>query len=384
MDSGQVLYLLSDLTVKISYGATWLDSNLNALGDLTESMSEGSVITRDSTALIQGGCSFLMDSDSGFNPLTDFIQPYMVLTDPNTGVTATFNLGVYVLETPEYDNSAMPTVLTYTGYDLNYYLNFALGDSYTVPAGSDPVQAAVDVIGVAFPQASIEFTDTTSVTAHDKVWPSGASDPYNSTNSQITYLAIVNDLLAVVGYQPLWVDWNGVFQLQPYVSPGDAPPEYAFDLTSDTNIVAEPRTSTQDLFDVPNQWTFIMSNLTAAPVEGTTQYTYQDYNLNNPASIPNRGGRIPAVYFVDAADYDSLVAIGIQQIILDIRPAEQFAITDVAIPAGMAVRRHHNDRPKSPRCAASVFSGAASGRPTMEFAARRTDDMSWTLQTATQ
>lgn len=320
--------------VEVGYGALHLDANLNVIDDISEYMSAGSTINSSSSATIHRSCQLNIDSDAPVDYFSDFIQPYMMLTNPDTGDTATFYRGVYTMTTPVYDNSALPTVLSITGYDLLSYLNQAVGDSYVVNAGADPVTSAIEVVALAFPAATVDFTETTSTLTHDMVWPSGASDPYNSQNSQITYLAIINDLLAQVGYAPVWVDWNGVFQMHPYVAPLDRTIEWEFDVQdAEDGIVADPRTSQQDWFDTPNQWQFIITNLNAAPVEGETQFTYQDNSPDNPSSIQNRGGRIISkVVFIAAADFDSLVLLATQQIILDLMPAETISITTSPFP----------------------------------------------------
>jgi len=324
--------LTSTPTLAIAYGCTRLTSALALIDDITEYMTEGSTIGRDSTATVQGSCTLLFDTNCPLNYLAELAAPYMTLTNPDTGDVAQFNLGVYSLQSPTYDNSAAPTVQTFQGYDLNYLLNQELGDSYMLAAGSDPLQAMVDLIVAVLPGVAVTFTPTSKTPPKDMVWPSGQQDPYNSTNGTNTYLTIVNDVLNSIGYAPLWVDWDGTFQMTPYVSPVDLDPEWTFDLTDEHNIVAEARTSYQDTYDVPNYWQFIMSGLTTEPVEGETQFTYIDTSPRNITSTVNRPFVIRSIYFVDAVDYDSLVALAVQQITLDLAPAETFTISTSPFP----------------------------------------------------
>lgn len=312
--------------LRVGYGARRLDRNMNIQEDLTPFMSAGSSITSDSTASIHRTCTLTLDSNNPVVYGTDFVQPWMDLTNPDTGATARFYLGVYTLATPSFDNSKLPSALSVTGYDLLYYLNDVIGDSIQIPAGSDPIVQATNLILAAFPGAQIQAIDTTTTLT------SALTFPFDSSNNSTSYLEVINTLLAAVGYQPVWVDWNGTFQLVPYVTPTNTNAEWTFDLTAEDNIVAEPRTSTQDLFSVPNYWIFIMENLTAAPVEGTTQFSYIDASPNNPASLPNRGRIKRKITFVSTADFASLVQFGLSVIAQDITPAETFDITTSPFP----------------------------------------------------
>lgn len=318
--------LQNDAVLSIAYGAQWLDANLEVVGDVTEYMSEGSDVVMDSSAAIHTTGTILLDSTCPMNFTTDFIKPYMILSSPDTGLSATFYLGVYTLQTPDHDNSVSPALMTFTAYDLMYWLTQPVGDSVQAAVGANPIRTAIALIETAFPPAVVQFTDTTSVLSSAMVWP------FDSGNSATTYLDIINQLLASAGYHELWVDWNGNFIIQPYASPGAQAIEWVFDLTAENNIVAEARTSNQDLFNVPNYWIFIMNNLQEAPVEGETQYTYVDNSPSNPGSYANRGRYIKKPMFIDAADYASLVAAATKQINEDLAPAETFSVTTSPFP----------------------------------------------------
>ena len=324
--------LVSTPSVQIAYGCARLSAGLVPIDDITEFMSEGSTIMRDSTATVQGSCTLIFDTNCPVNYLAELAAPYMTFTNPDTGDVAQFNCGVYSLQSPTYDNSANPTAQTFQGYDLNYLLNQDVGDSYMLAAGDDPIQAMVDLIAAVLPSAAVTFTPTTKTMPRDMVWPSGQQDPYNAVNGSNTYLTIVNDVLAALAYQPLWVDWDGTFQIVPFVSPVDADVEWTFDMTDEHNVVAESRSSYQDTYDIPNLWQFIMNGLTSEPAEGVTQYTYTDTSPRNLTSTINRSFVLRKVMFVDAADYDTLVAIAVAQIVLDLAPAETFTYSTSPFP----------------------------------------------------
>lgn len=290
----------------------------------------GSSVSFDNNATINATATLVIASDAPFNPVTDYVQPYITLTNPDTGASGSFDLGVFLLQTPTRDESTVPALLTYTGYDLLYLLNQPVGDSYLVTAGTDPVTAAVSVISLALPGYAVNYTDTSARLAVDMSWVLGSSDVYSQGSNGITFLQIANDLLAAAGYFPAYVNWEGIIQLRPYVSPLNRASEWTFDMTASNNIVAEARTQQQDLFSVPNYFRFYIQNQT--PSEGTTQYTYSDTSPASPGSTAYRPYLIRYVAGLTVVDYPSLVAAGNQTIALMLSPAETFAISTSPFP----------------------------------------------------
>lgn len=326
LDGEAVLRLLQgDSAIKVSYGAEWLDSHLALVQDITGYMSKGSSVSSDCFATIHRTCSLKFDSDVPFNYVTDFVHPYVVLTNVNTGFTARFNLGVYTLQTPVFDNSTLPSVLTFTGYDLLYYLDQPVGDTFQMAIGSDPASIAAGLIAAAVPNALVNYEDSGEVTSKVYTWP------FDDQN-QYTYLQIVNALMQMVGYAPVWVDWDGAFQLHAFTDPVLAETEYDFNLGDNDNIVAEPRTSTQDFFSVPNYWRFVLNNLSATPVEGTSMITYIDSQVQNPGSFPNRGRYVKKLAYVDATSFPKMWALAVRQITLDLMPSEVFDVSTSPFP----------------------------------------------------
>lgn len=319
--------LQSDPSVKVEYGCEWLNSGLALVEDITDFMLAGSTISSNIYDTIHRSCSLVFSSDAPFDYATDFVKPYMVLSNPNTGDSARFNLGVYTLETPDFDLSVSPSSLTFSGLDLLHFLDQPVGDSFEMEVGSDPVQVAVDLILLAVPGAVVDYVLSGEATTQVYSWPYGNQEEYS-------YLSIVNDLMALVGFLGVWVDWDGVFQLVPYVPPSLGSVEWTFDLEADDNIVAEDRTAAQSFFDVPNWWRFVIANLDVSPVEGSTMLTYIDNDPDNPGSFPNRGRYIKKTVSVDAASYDALVALATVTIAADLSPAETFTVKTSPFPLG--------------------------------------------------
>jgi hypothetical protein len=324
----QVLDLVQNLpTIEITYGADLLDMQLNVVMDLTPYMSEGSSIARGNYDTIHGTCELIIDSDAPIAIYNQLVRPWQRITDPATGVSAQFYLGVYTLTSPTLDSSRVPTALSYSGYDLLSFLNQPIGDTKAFIAGSNPIDNCVDLIGEALPNTS----PTTIITATTKTLASDSTYPFDSSN-QWTYLDAVNDQLSQCGYRAVWVDWLGQFHLEPYITPRLRNSEFVFDISSLHNIVAESRSSDQDLFDVPNWWRFVMNGIQGSPVEGTNQYTFIDNDPMRSSSFVNRGYYVKVPAFVDAADYDALKTIAQIAIDADLSPVETFNVSTSPFP----------------------------------------------------
>lgn len=329
LSEGLVRELLqSHRTIQIKYGADALDADFAVVADISGYVSPGSAITSSLNATINRTCSLNIDGDAtstGWSYLSGYVKPYMVFRDPDTEEEARFNLGVYTLTTPERSLTEDPPMLTFTGYDLNYLLRQPIGDSYEVPAGVDPAQAAADAIGVAIPGVEVLFEDSGETVEERLSWPFDAASPY-------TYWDVVDALLASIGYQPVWVDWEGRFRIEAYEDLLSTEVEWTFDALASDNIMAEETKQEIDVYSVPNWWRFVMEGLTSSPVEGSTMFTYEDDSSVNPGSVPNRGRTVRYIESVPAVSYDTLVSYAERVITDTLQPAEAFTVTVQPFP----------------------------------------------------
>lgn len=160
--------------------------------------------------------------------------------------------------------------------------------SYTVLAGTVILAAVADVVASAGEAISVNAS-VTATTSSAMVWPAGTSK-----------LQIVNDLLAVLNYNALWVDGFGNFRATPYVVPADRPLGYELLNGIDRELVdgergiyAETWSRDRDLFKVPNKVITVQSGsgeeepLTGLSTNTTTDPTDPTY----PFSYAARGNR---------------------------------------------------------------------------------------------
>jgi len=372
--------LQSDSAIQIEYGAMGLDGDFAEVSDISDYVSSGSSITYDATATIHRTCSLNIDSDvttTGWSYLSGFVRPYMRIIDVETQVFADFHLGVYTLTSPSHSLGPQPGLVQFQGYDLKYLLRQPIGDSYEVLAGVDPAQAAADAIGVAIPGVTVLVTPSGSTLPYQLTWPFNPAQP-------TTYLNVVETLLAGIGYREVWVDWDGNFRIEPFIDLQNSDFEWRFDKLDSDNIVSDDATRDIDLYDVPNWWRFVMANLSASPVEGTTMFTWEDSSPLNPGSTANRGRTIRHIEEVPAPTYDDLVTYGQRVIAASLTPGEIFTVKTQPFPLAWHLDVIHY---VDPNIATELPLSATGERRVVATGWRLPldgqTDMEWTWQTIT-
>ncbi len=269
--------------------------------DISEDL-EGGEVRRSNYAEVHGGCVIRLARALAWG--RDRIRLYMTLT--NGTVAARFNLGVYVLTTPDVTLGETPVGYEVEGMDLLYLLqNTDPGDTYTITSGTN-VQTAINAALAAanIGQASIAAVGLSAyVTPQTFVWAP-------TTEGFPSWLRIINDLLTMVGYRGLWADETGNFVSSLYQTPVSRPVEWTFD-TADAvaDLVAPDRTMQEDLWSAPNWWRFVMQNSLTQPVEGNGVYTVQNVN-EGPSSQASLGRVVRHMEHLTALDHIALVAQG--------------------------------------------------------------------------
>ncbi|ABS03194.1 hypothetical protein [Kineococcus radiotolerans] len=299
----QVRAVLTADSLTVSAGCELLDSEDDVIADISGDLLGGSV-KRECLADVHGACTLQLTRELAWG--RDRVRPYMVLQTnlPGLAVSARFNLGVFVLTTPRRLLEDNP-VWEVQGYDKMHLLQVQVGDSYSVPAGTGYL-AAVRVAIAAAGGGDAVLLDSAAadkVLAAAMTWPLDAGTP-------TTWLRIVNDLLAAVGYRALWADQDGFFRSDPYRPPTERPLEWRFDVDdSRTTIIVEERTLTADTWGVPNWWRFLRRSTESTPSEGAGQYTVTN-QTEGPTSVNALGRRVPKVVWLDAADQAALRSQG--------------------------------------------------------------------------
>jgi hypothetical protein len=356
--AAQVRYALANSpAVSYDYGLDLLIANGGAqqlatlaplvAADLSGNVlrAEQNVISHENYATVHGTCALTLDVDLQWG--WDMVRPYMLISAPAIpGQPAVngmrFNLGCYVVTSPSYllgEQAKRPVV----GYDPLYLLNNPIGSSYSVRAGANYLGTVNGIITAQTTGWGGAFV--ADPTNNDDTLPSLMSWPLDSTHNATTWLNVINDLLAAIGYRGLWCDQDGNYRADPYVEPARRAVEYQLDAgTTDRGTANDPayaahqivsdaqRTYTYDTWNIPNWWRFVRSDPVVKPVEGNGQYTVQDVS-GGPTSqqVVGRVIRAP-VQYLDASSQATLVTQGNAIVAADRNVAETLQVNTASLP----------------------------------------------------
>lgn len=283
-------------TLILDKGLQILDQSLNVLDDISQYMASGCQISRDSFADLHASCTLNLSTELDWGAV--IVRPYTILK--NSSISAQFFMGAFYLSVPIRLFTTVPSVYAVTGFDILNMLDDPVGDAFSVPAGGLYTDAIENILlARGYTQYNIDRTNTATLPTA-KVW---------AFDESLTWLKVVNDLIAAIGYQGVWSDWNGMLQVLPYDQPLLRSPEWTYTFDSPTSMMSPVRQMDMDYYAAPNRWIFYQNNIAsgAAPVEGAGKYTFVNQSSGN-TSVDARGGRIiTKVVSVDAADQPSLV-----------------------------------------------------------------------------
>lgn len=301
----QVRYLIEQSSsFDVTFGLELLDQDLNIVDDISEALTTASV-QRNSYANLHATLSFTIESPLSWG--LAIVRPYMEITAPTSTTdplnTLRFYLGAYVTDTPEEDMSLDVSSWDATGYDILSLLDDSIGDGYSIDAGESYLGHVEDILlNRGFSQYVIDPDAT------DTLLPSAKS---YTVDDNVTWLTVINDLLAAVGYAGIWSDHNGVLRAQLYRSPADRGPEWRMTDDPAVTLLTQRRKRSRDFYDAPNHWVIYQQNATeneqASNANGL-RYEFTNDSIGE-TSVEGRGGRvITKVLGVDAADAASLAA----------------------------------------------------------------------------
>lgn len=319
LTAADVAALLAAGNQIISAGLELYDADENFIEDISDDLLGGTV-DRGNYRTIHSTCRLSISRQLLWG--SQRVRPYLTLSNAETvggnwndgnwndglwagtvGVTARFYLGTFLLSTPERRVGESPVVYEVDGYDKLEILNHPHGSTFSAVAGDAYLTTVANLI-TATGESNVLLDQTAAATTLPtaRVW---------QIDEQTTTLNIINDLLGSVGYRALWVDQDGFYRSEPYVSPADRGAEWTYDADSASTTIAEDRTAQADYFATPNRWVFVIDDPAAAsfPTEGAGIYTVLNQS-DGPTSIDQRGRTISRIVRLSAADQASLVTQG--------------------------------------------------------------------------
>lgn len=264
------------------------------------------------------------------NPRTR-LRPYMTLTSPDNG-TAKFYQGVYIPGSPQVNLDSDQPLYSVTCYDQTALYDIPITESIGFPAGNNVISALSTI--VFDPQFQIPGEAGLSVLTDTSRLNASLSSPQGwAVSSGATYLDVINELLATIGYNPFYADHLGHLAWSGYLDPRNIPDEWVFDTTAPDSIVSPAGSSWQpDVWQVPNTWLFLQNGLNFAPTEGAGQYSVVNSNIG-PASVEKQMGRVIfSRHELDASSQQDLVTQGNAIVVAESAVAETFTISTTPLP----------------------------------------------------
>lgn len=309
LTEAQVRAVLTGPGLAVGFGAELVTPGLSRPLDISVDVAAWTV-SHDNTAQVHGTVSLQVARELAWG--RDLIRPYMILA--GGGVSTRWNLGVYVMTSPDTKLGESPRTYQVSGFDQLYLLQSYVGDSWHV-GGADDVLGAVRAALTAAGFAGAVSLDSSAAGATlggaGKTWPMLDSAGGSGSSGPTRWIDVATDLLKAVGYGPLWCDWDGAMRSGPYVDPAVRPLEWIFSVADPLAGVVEPdRSVASDVWGVPNRWVFYANGLDGAPVDGASRFEVD--NLTTGVTSQTSLGRVVTAQpqGLDAASYGALVTQG--------------------------------------------------------------------------
>ena len=321
--------LIQAASLEVDFGADLLDVNLGYLDDLSADVAGGSVSWGLYNTIHR---TVSLSLSRVLNWGNELVAPWMTLSDGE--ITARFPVGVFSLTTPQRTVGETPELYETTGYDRLYLLSREVGEDYSVASGVTYRQALLDVFADAGLSGAVidgaAADNTLPVLREWPLVPKDQSDP-DQTDTPVTWLRIVNDLLRAINFRSCWCDERGRFRCQAYLEPSSRGPSFVFDADDRfTTILGEYRTVSQDSWKVPNRWVFRWSN-GGTGVEGDGIYTVDQSDVVG-GDVLGRTLVWSSVVDYEAASQAKLVELGDRRVADDKRVSTVFDVTTGPFP----------------------------------------------------
>lgn len=325
----RVRAMLTDGPIRHGFGLELTDLSMQAVANISH-MCKGGSVKRSSYATLHGTGRLTVAGELDWG--SAIVRPWYTLSDGT--VTARWNLGAYFTSTPKESTLTTPDMHEVECYDVLSILDDPVADTHVVPTGTSVLDAVETIlINRHVQRYRIDATHWSKTVTSDRVWK---FDP------QLTWLLVVNDLLASIGYAGIYSDWDGHLVCQQYLSPRERGPEWTFTSDKATTMLGRQRERVRDYYRAYNSWVFYKGTgiATDTPVEGNGRYSFTNENLG-PTSVAARGRvitRPPEA--LDVVDHESLVAAAQRIIDNDMIVPTRFSLTTAPHPGAWHFDRY--------------------------------------------
>jgi hypothetical protein len=319
--AAQIAALLSAPDLLIDFGADLLDANEDFLLDISADLQDAE-ITRNMYRALHGTAKFTVARQLVWQ--SQRIRPWISITSSTQRLTQTWAFGVWALTTPERDISESPETFVVAALDKLSLVDQPIPAAFVTDVDDTYVGAVERILADKIGETNVRI-DQSKV---DVVIP--AQRTYLA-DGKVTWLSIVNELLAALNYEGLWSDRDGAYRSRLYLDPASRSRTFDFSAT-DKATVGDVRKLTTDLDSIPNVWVFVRKGAsTGLPVDGAGRYEVTNQS-DGPTSVDARGRSVVTFVELDVPDDDALVAAGNSQVTTDKQATTKVALTTVPAP----------------------------------------------------
>jgi len=246
-------------------------------------------INIDFTRDVIGTFNCNIRNNTDINYLSDLIRPWYVLND-----TYRFPLGTYMLSSPKKKSDSKLVTRPIQGYDLLLALEQdKMINSYTIEAGTNVITAIETLLYIVGANlwVNADITPSDEILATDVSYELGKSK-----------LFIINSLLNMINYYPLWADGKGVFRSIPWTNESNV--TYSF-IDDNLSIYTPNIDLTLDYTNMYNRVVIINNQLVQDTQPLYKVWTFEDENLeSHPLSYSSLGRYITKIFQSEAVSQD--------------------------------------------------------------------------------
>jgi|GEM_PF-4506058 len=245
-------------------------------------------ITMDFSRDVIGTASFLIRNNEDINYLSDLVRPWYVLND-----TYRYPLGTYMLSSPSKKLDGKYVSRYVQGYDLLLAMDQdKMITSYTIEAGTNIVTAIETIIySYTTLWTEADITPSDEVLAVDVSYELGKSK-----------LFIINSLLNMINYYPLWCDGYGVFRSIPWSAEKNTTYEF---IDNNLSIYTPNVDLVLDYTGIYNRVVIINNQLEQDTAPLYKVWTFENEGLeDHPFSYATLGRYITKIFQSEAVSQD--------------------------------------------------------------------------------
>lgn len=267
------------------YAFDLLDTVNNVVGSVQPNRLQPPKITNDPTRRVfRSMANFVVDAREQltFPTVSSRVRPRLVLQNG-----ATYNLGVFLFGDATRPRRSWGLELGATLVDAGYILDQPVGRIVGYPTGTNVVTAALQL-------AQEVIATATSVSASGQTLASPKAYQASDTRQKI-----INDLLAIASYLPVYFNNDGTMIMRPVSTFPQSQADFDYDVGG--RVLKDSIVESDDLLTAPNRYVVVDTSATSAPVVGS-----YDVPASAPNSIANRG--FPVTKVVNLQGLGSIAA----------------------------------------------------------------------------